>query len=82
MSRRALCGLILGSLWKYRNYEGGVNMAITTIPISVKLDLHTFSAIEAECNVTGEKRNRLINKAIDFYIEHLDTERKKACGIL
>lgn len=57
-------------------------MAITTIPISVKLDLHTFSAIEAECNATGEKRNRLINKAVDFYINHLDNERKRACGIL
>lgn len=57
-------------------------MAITTIPISVKLDLHTFAAIEAECNTTGEKRNRLINKAVDFYIKHLDNERKKACGLL
>lgn len=57
-------------------------MAITTIPISVKLDLHTFAAIEAECNTTGEKRNRLINMAVDFYIEHLDNERKKARGLL
>lgn len=57
-------------------------MAITTIPISVKLDLHTFAALDAECNTTGEKRNRLINKAVDFYIKHLDNERKKACGLL
>lgn len=57
-------------------------MAITTIPISVKLDLHTFAALDAECNTTGEKRNRLINKAIDFYINHLDRERERACGLL
>lgn len=57
-------------------------MAVTTIPISVKLDFHTHAALEAECNATGVKRNRVINQAIDFYIKHLDEERMKACGIL
>lgn len=57
-------------------------MAITTIPISVKLDLHTKAALDAEMNATGAKRNRLINEAIDFYLEHLDNKRREACGIL
>lgn len=50
-------------------------MAVTTTPISVKLDHHTLAALDAECNVTGIKRNRLINEACDFYIKHLDAER-------
>jgi len=57
-------------------------MAITTIPISVKLDIHTAAALDAEMNATGAKRNRLINKAVDFYLKHLDDERRKACGLL
>lgn len=57
-------------------------MAITTIPISVKLDIHTAAALDAEMNATGVKRNRLINKAVDFYLKHLDDERRKACGLL
>lgn len=57
-------------------------MAITTTPISVKLDHHTLVALDAECNATGAKRNRLINQACDFYIKHLDDERRRACGIL
>ena len=57
-------------------------MAITTTPISVKLDHHTLAALEAECNATGAKRNRLINQACDFYLQHLDDERRRACGIL
>lgn len=57
-------------------------MAITTTPISVKMDHHTLAALEAECNATGAKRNRLINQACDFYLQHLDDERRHACGIL
>ncbi len=57
-------------------------MAITTTPISVKLDHHTLVALDDECRVTGAKRNRLINQACDFYIKHLDDERRRRAGIL
>lgn len=52
-------------------------MAITTQAISVKLDHHTIQALDMEANVSGVKRNRLINLACDFYIKHLDDERKE-----
>lgn len=57
-------------------------MAVTTTPISVKLDHHTLVALDDECRVTGAKRNRLINQACDFYIKHLDDERRRRAGIL
>lgn len=57
-------------------------MAITTTQVCVKLDHHTLAALDAECNATGAKRNRLINLACDFYIKHLDDERKRKLGIL
>ena len=56
-------------------------MAVTTQAISVKLDFHTLEALDAECRVTGAKRNRLINEACDFYIRHHDAERyRRAMG--
>lgn len=50
-------------------------MAVTTQAISVKMDLHTLVALDVEAQVSGVKRNRLINLACDFYIKHLDEER-------
>ena len=47
----------------------------------MKFDLHTIADLDAECNATGIKRNRLINKACDFYLKYIDDERRKACGI-
>lgn len=57
-------------------------MAVTTQQVCVKLDHHTLAALDAECNVTGVKRNRLINQACDFYIKHLDEERMRKAHIL
>lgn len=57
-------------------------MAVTTQAISVKLDHHTLVALDTEAQVSGVKRNRLINLACDFYIKHLDEERfRKARGL-
>lgn len=55
-------------------------MAVTTQAISVKLDHHTLVALDAEAQVSGVKRNRLINLACDFYIKHLDQERYNKIG--
>lgn len=57
-------------------------MAVTTTPICVKFDHHVLFALDEECRVTGARRNRLINEACDFYIKHLDDERKRKAGIL
>lgn len=57
-------------------------MAITTTQVCVKLDHHTLAELDKECNVTGVKRNRLINQACDFYIKYLDDERRRKAGIL
>lgn len=57
-------------------------MAVTTQQVCVKLDHHTLEALDMECNVTGVKRNRLINQACDFYIKYLDDERRRKAGIL
>lgn len=57
-------------------------MAVTTTQVCVKLDHHTLAKLDAECNVTGIKRNRLINIACDFYIDHLDAKRLESCGIV
>lgn len=54
-------------------------MAITTQAISVKLDHHTLAALDQEAQVSGVKRNRLINLACDYYIRYLDAERMKKC---
>lgn len=57
-------------------------MAVTTTPICVKLDHHTLAALDDECRATGARRNRLINEACDFYIKHLDDERRRKCGVV
>lgn len=57
-------------------------MAVTTTPVCVKLDHHVLAALDDECRVTGARRNRLINEACDFYIKHLDDERRRKAGIL
>lgn len=57
-------------------------MAVTTTPVCVKLDHHVLAALDDECRVTGARRNRLINEACDFYIKHLDDERRRKTGIL
>lgn len=57
-------------------------MAVTTTPISVKLDHHTLHLLDEECRATGIRRNRLINEACDFYVKWKDEQRAKACGIL
>ena len=82
MSWLALCGSIRVSLSRAQNYNGGLNMAVTTTPICVKLDHHVLFALDEECRVTGARRNRLINEACDFYIKHLDDERRRKAGIL
>lgn len=57
-------------------------MAVTTQQVCVKLDHHTLAALDAECNASGVKRNRLINLACDFYVRYLDDERRRKLGIL
>lgn len=57
-------------------------MAVTTQQVCVKLDYHTLAALDAECNASGVKRNRLINLACDFYVRYLDDERRRKLGIL
>ena len=43
--------------------------------ICLKLDNWLMEELENECRVSGEKRNRLINKAVTHYIKYLDTRR-------
>lgn len=43
--------------------------------ICLKLDNWLMEELENECRVSGEKRNRLINKAVTLYIRYLDTRR-------
>lgn len=56
-------------------------MAVTTQAISVKIDLHTMAALDKEAEVSGVKRNRLINMAIDHYIKYLDSQRYERLGL-
>lgn len=44
--------------------------------ICLKLDDWRWEELENECRVTGEMRNRIINKAVTHYIKYLDTRRR------
>lgn len=50
--------------------------------ISAKIDHGTWNMMEAECNASGVKRNRLINMAVKWYINQLDDARRMVaeCG--
>lgn len=52
-------------------------MAVTTTQLCVKLDHHTLIALNKEAEVSGVKRNRIINIACDYYISHLDEVRRE-----
>ena len=49
---------------------------VSQVMYSVKLDQEVAEMLERECYATGKKRNRVINIAIDKYIQMLDTERR------
>lgn len=51
----------------------------TQTPISVKLDAEVFDALELEMRATGAKRNRIINVAVQEYLNNLDEERRRKC---
>lgn len=56
------------------------NIVMTNqIPISVKIDAHIWCDLQAEINLGYQKRNRLINEAIDFYISYLEVKRSMKC---
>lgn len=49
---------------------------ITQKPISLKINECTLEALDQECFISVEKRNRVINRAIDFYLDYIDTRRR------
>lgn len=54
-------------------------MAINQKAISVKIDLSVYNAMEFEVYRGDHNRNRLINRAIDYYLEYLQTKRDSMC---
>lgn len=49
---------------------------ITQRPISLKIDECTLESLDQECFISAEKRNRVINRSIDFYLDYIDTRRR------
>lgn len=53
---------------------------ITQKAISAKLDYAIADMLDQEAFVSGVSKNRILNKAIMHYIEHLDTQRRVRYG--
>lgn len=54
-------------------------MAITTKPISVKLEFHVLDELDLEVKASGIPRNKIINLACLEYCKSRDAERLSKC---
>lgn len=50
--------------------------------ISVKIDYSVLHDLEQEVSISGINRNRLINRAIMYYIKTIDAQRKYRCALM
>ena len=49
---------------------------VTQTPILVKFDYETLEALNAEKAVSWKSRNRIINEAVECYLDMIDTRRR------
>lgn len=49
---------------------------ITTRPVAVKMDYGIYAELEKEAYASGVPKNRIINKAVEHYIEWMDDRRR------
>lgn len=49
---------------------------VTQKAICVKLDTYMLEQLDKEVSLGWKKRNRLINEAVEFYLEFLDCRRR------
>lgn len=54
-------------------------MSINQKAISVKVNWDIYDDLERENAVSRDSRNRIINKAIRYYLEYLDIYRASRC---
>lgn len=52
---------------------------VTQKQISLKVDIHLFEELDAECQATSRKRNWVINRAIHTYLTLQDSRRLVKC---
>ena len=50
--------------------------------ITVKIDYNVLHYLDNEVSVSGINRNKLINRAIWYYIRNKDAQRKYMCKIM
>lgn len=50
--------------------------------ISVKIDYGILHDLEQEVSTSGVNRNKLINRAIWFYISNKDAQRQYKCALM
>lgn len=55
---------------------------ITQKAISVKINYGVLDELDKEVSASGIKRNKLINRAIWYYIRNKDNQRKYMCNIM
>lgn len=55
---------------------------ITQKAISVKIDYGVLDELEQEVSASGINRNKLINRAIWYYMRSKDARRKYMCKIM
>lgn len=48
---------------------------ITQTPISLKIDTAVLEKLNEEANTTWKSRNKLINEAVEMYLELIDAQR-------
>lgn len=48
---------------------------ITQKPISLKIDTAVLEKLDEEASTTWKSRNRLINEAVEMYLELIDAQR-------
>lgn len=63
---------------RYHDSRGRSYYGVDQVAISAKIDNPIMAMVDAECNCTGIKRNRLINIALEWYLEELDEAREKS----
>lgn len=49
---------------------------ITQKMISLKIDIDLLEELEKEVSLGYDKRNRVINRAINYYLQYLDSYRR------
>lgn len=50
--------------------------------ISVKIDYSILHDLDQEVSTSGVNRNKLINRAIWYYIKNKDAQRKYKCALM